>query len=72
MVRSSRLRDRHKTCNCSILILGLLRFGISHQYIYIHITYFSFCEILNSEQYRVIVIYSPTPGRQVSARSFRY
>ena len=36
------------------------------------ITYFSFCEICNSEKYRVIIGYSPTPGRQVSARLFRY
>ena len=54
------------------MILGLLRFVQSHQCIYIHNNYFSFCEICDSERYRVIVSYSPTPCQQVSDRSFRY
>ena len=58
-------------CECNILILGILRFGLSRLYIYTHYL-FSFGEICNPEQDKVIAIYSPTPGWQVIKRSFRY
>ena len=51
-------------CKCAILKLGLLRFDISHRYLYALL--FFFFEIRNSERYRVIVGYIHTPGRQVS------
>ena len=44
---------------------------VYHIDVYIHITYFSFCGIWNSKQYRVIFWYSPTPSQQVSASLFR-
>ena len=56
---------------CAILKLRLLRFDLSHQYLYaLHI--FSFCEIYNSEQYRVIVGYITTPDWHVSAILYKY
>ena len=60
-----------KNCKCSILKLGLLLFDLPHQYLYA-LLIFSFCEIRNSEKYRVIVGYSLTPGWQVSAISYKY
>ena len=50
-----------QTCKCVIFKLGLLQFDISHRYLYA-LVIFSLCEIGNSEQYRVIVGYIPTPG----------
>ena len=72
------LRGRHcvfvitiQNCKCAILKLGLLRFDIIYRYLYA-LLIFSFCEICNSEQYMVIVGYSPTPGRKVSGVSCKY
>ena len=56
---------------CTILKPGLLRIDPSHWYLYA-LLILSFDEICNSEQYRVIVGYSPTPGQQVSAISCEY
>ena len=58
-------------CKCDILKLGLVHYDLFHQYLYA-LLIFPLCEIRNSEQYRVIVGFSPTPGLQVSAISCEY
>ena len=62
------LRGQHRifvittqTCKCTILKLELFWFDLSHQYLYALII-FSFCEICNSELYRVIFGYIITTG----------
>ena len=66
------LRGKHhvfvvtvQMCKWYILSLWLLQFYLYHWYFYT-LHSFSFCIILNSEQYRVIIGYSPTPVQQVN------
>ena len=59
-----------KKCKCAILWLALLRFDRYYRYLYALL--FFPCEICNSEQYRSIVGYSPTPVQKLSAISCKY
>ena len=69
--RASHICDHHT--NLSVRYIKIRTITVwSIAPILIGITYFSFFEIYNSKQYRVIVGFSPTPGWQVSAISCRY
>ena len=67
--RLSRLCYHHKKCKYDIFNFRTIKVWYISS-IFIRINYFSFFEICNPEQYRVIVSYIPTPDRQVSVSLF--
>ena len=63
---ASRLRDRHSHMWLRYIDITIIMVWCMSS-ILIRTTYFYFYTICNSEHYRVIVGYSPTPGQQVGA-----